>query len=153
MPPSPPAQPPSRFRQAGGIGLIFLLTVLSYIPVYSAGFIWDDDDHITNNQTLRTGDGLREIWLNPQSIPQYYPLTHTAFWIEYHLWGLDPLGYHVVNVLLHAASASLLWILLATLDLPGAFAAALLFAVHPIGVETVAWATEQKTLLSALFYL
>ena len=67
-----------------------LLTVLTYLPVFKADFIWDDDAHVTNNATLRTVGGLGDIWFKPTSIPQYYPLVHTTFWIEYHLWGLHP---------------------------------------------------------------
>ena len=72
-------------------------------------FIWDDDDYVTENRTLRSLGGLRQIWLEPRSSPQYYPLVFTTFWAEYRLWELNPTGYHVVNVLLHALSALLLW--------------------------------------------
>ncbi len=126
---------------------------LAYLPALQAGFIWDDDDYVTNNPTLRTLSGLAEIWLNPRSIPQYYPMVHTTFWLEYRLWGLSPMGYHAVNVGLHAASAVLVWRILALLGLPGAFVAALLFALHPVQVESVAWITERKNTLSGLFFL
>lgn len=126
---------------------------LAYLPALQAGFIWDDDDYVTNNPTLRTLSGLAEIWLNPRSIPQYYPMVHTTFWLEYRLWGLSPMGYHAVNVGLHAASAVLVWRILALLGLPGAFVAALLFGLHPVQVESVAWITERKNTLSGLFFL
>jgi tetratricopeptide (TPR) repeat protein len=129
------------------VAIVFLV-FLAYFPVFSAGFIWDDDDHVTNNETLRSAEGLREIWFVPRSLPQYYPLVHTSFWIEYHLWGLAPLGYHVTNVLLHATSAVLLWRLLVALQVRGAWLAAALFAVHPVTVESVAWVTERKNVLS-----
>ena len=143
----------SKERNWAAAMLLVLLTVAAYLPVLRNGFIWDDDAHVTSNQTLRTLLGLVNIWLKPESLPQYYPLTHTSFWIEYHLWGLNPFGYHLVNVLLQALNALLLWRVLDRLRLPGAWLAAAIFAVHPVQVETVAWITERKNLLSATFYL
>ena len=134
-------------------GLIFLATMIVYIPAMRGGYIWDDDHYITENTTLRTSDGLRRIWLEPRALPQYYPLVHTTFWLEYHLWHVHPLGYHLVNVLLHALNAILLLLLLSHLRVPGAWLAALLFALHPVQVESVAWITERKNVLSAFFYL
>jgi Flp pilus assembly protein TadD len=137
----------------GAVALLVGLTVVAYWPTFRAGFIWDDVDYVTQNQTLRSVQGLREIWLDPQSTPQYYPLVHTTFWIEYRLWRAAPAGYHVTNVLLHAVSAILLWRLLLLLEIPGAFLAACVFAVHPVNVESVAWVTERKNVLSLVFYL
>jgi cytochrome c-type biogenesis protein CcmH/NrfG len=120
----------------------------------SGGFIWDDDRYITENAALRSFAGLIQIWIHPGATVQYYPLTFTSFWIEYHLWGLHAGGYHLVNVLLHAVNSILLWRTLRYLGLgPVALVTAILFAVHPIQVESVAWITERKNLLSALFYL
>jgi tetratricopeptide (TPR) repeat protein len=138
------------------IGAVALLaiTVLAYLPgIFTAGFIWDDPQYIVQNPTLRNLDGLWAIWVHPTSIPQYYPLVHTTYWIEYHLWGLHPLGYHADNVLLAALAAILLWRALARLKIGGAFLAAAIFAIHPVQVESVAWATERKNVLSAVFYL
>src|SRR5437764_15424408 len=106
-----------------------------------AGFIWDDDDHVTNNPTLTTAAGLKDIWLVPAATPQYYPLVHTTFWLEYHAWRLRPAGYHTVNILLHALNALLLWSILNHLRVPGALLAASIFAVHPAPVESVEWVT------------
>jgi len=128
--------------------VLLALVVIAYLPVWSTGFIWDDDDYVTRNVTLRTAEGLRQIWFVPRSIPQYYPLVHTTFWIEHHLWGVHPLGYHLTNVLLHGLSAVLLWRLLARLEVRGAYFAAAIFAVHPVMVESVAWITERKNVLS-----
>src|SRR4051794_25099662 len=92
-----------------GAALLLVATFVAYLPALRAGFIWDDPDYVLNNRTLRTLDGLRDIWLSPTSLPQWYPLVHTTFWIEYHLVGTQPMLYHVDNVLLHALSAILLW--------------------------------------------
>jgi Flp pilus assembly protein TadD len=125
---------------------------LAYVPAMRAGYIWDDDDYVTKNPVLRDVGGLRRMWLEPRSIPQYYPLVHTTYWIEHRLWGLEPLGYHAVNAALHAAGAVLLWLLLRRLGLPAAFLAAAVWALHPVCVESVAWITERKNVLSGVFY-
>ncbi|HUI08138.1 MAG TPA: tetratricopeptide repeat protein [Verrucomicrobiae bacterium] len=129
------------------------LTFLAYRPVWRAGFIWDDNSYVTNNTTLRSLDGLRRIWFELGATSQYYPLTYTTFWIEYHLWQLNPLGYHVVNLSLHALNAILAWLVLRQLGVKGAWVAAAIFALHPVQVESVAWATERKNVLSVFCYL
>ena len=133
--------------------LLVGLTAGAYIPAMSGGFIWDDDDYVQDNLTLRSLEGLGQIWFQPGATRQYYPLVHTTYWLEYRLWGLDPTGYHVVNVILHALSAVLVWRLLIRLKVSGAWAAAALFALHPVHVESVAWITERKNALSGAFYL
>jgi tetratricopeptide (TPR) repeat protein len=134
-------------------GLLVAMTLVVYRPVLDNGFIWDDDDYVVDNPTLRTAEGLRRIWLDYGATPQYYPMVHSTFWVEYQLWQLEPVGYHVVNVLLHALGVVLLWRLLSLLELPGAWLAAAIFAVHPVNVESVAWITERKNVLSGVFYL
>ena len=143
---------PGRTSSVWQGGLIVLLVLLAYLPALRDGFIWDDDSYVTANPTLRDADGLRRIWFEVGAVPQYYPMVHTTFWVEYHLWGLHPVGYHLVNVLLHAAAAILLWQVLWRLQLRGAWLAAILFAVHPVEVESVSWITERKNVLSAVFY-
>lgn len=133
--------------------LLVGLTAGAYIPAMNGGFIWDDDDYVQDNLALRSLAGLGQIWSQPGATRQYYPLVHTTYWLEYRLWGLDPTGYHVVNVILHALSAVLVWRLLIRLKVPGAWAAAALFALHPVHVESVAWITERKNTLSGAFYL
>jgi tetratricopeptide (TPR) repeat protein len=133
--------------------LLVAVVLLAYTRMWWAGFIWDDDDYVINNQCLWAWDGLWAIWFEPSRTPQYYPLTHTSFWLEYQLWRLHAPYYHVVNVLLHAANALLLWAVLRQLAVPGAWLGAALFALHPVEVETVAWITERKNTLSAFFGL
>jgi tetratricopeptide (TPR) repeat protein len=137
-----------------GAAALLTMVLIVYIPVMRhGGFIWDDDDYIIQNSLLQSADGLAKIWFSPTMLPQYYPVVHTTFWIEYHLWGPNPIGYHVDNVIIHALCAILLWRTLYQLRIPGAWLAAALFAVHPVMVESVAWATERKNVLSLLFYL
>jgi tetratricopeptide (TPR) repeat protein len=134
--------------------LLLVLTLLAYLPVLHGGFIWDDDDYVTSNLALLTPHGLLDIWLHPRATPQYYPIVFTSFWIEHALWGFNPTGYHTVNVFLHVCAAILLWRVLDQLDLPppASLIAACVFAVHPSNVESVAWITERKNVLSAVFY-
>jgi len=140
-------------RWLGPVAVLILLTFAAYFPALSCAFIWDDDAYVLNNQQLRTFKGLQNIWFDVHATPQYYPLVHTSFWIEYQLWQLRPGGYHLTNILLHGLSAALLWRILRFLNIPAAWFAAALFAVHPMHVESVAWITERKNVLSAFFYL
>jgi tetratricopeptide (TPR) repeat protein len=133
--------------------LIVLATLIAYYGIWDAGYIWDDEDYVTQNPLLRLPDGLWRIWFSPSELPQYYPLVHTTFWVEHQLWGLQAAGYHLVNVALHALNAVLFLGILRRLEVPGALFAALLFALHPVHVESVAWITERKNVLSGTFYL
>jgi protein O-mannosyl-transferase len=142
----------SRWRALLPGVILLTLVALAYSPIFRAGYIWDDPDYVVNNLTLRNLPGLWHMWTDPLSIPQYYPLVHTTFWIEYHLWNLHPLGYHIDNLLLHAFGCILFYRLLQKLEVPGAFIAAMLFAVHPVQVESVAWITERKNVLCGVFY-
>src|SRR5437660_885487 len=107
----------------------------------------------TQYESLNTRDGLRRIWFSFDSPSQYFPLVYTTFRIEHALWGLNPLGYHWVNILLHVANALLVWRLLARLNVPGAWLAGAIFALHPVQVESVAWITERKNVLMGCFFL
>jgi len=131
---------------------LVLATVLVYQPAWHGRFIWDDDIHIVNNQMLVEPGGLKQIWSSPES-PQYYPVVFTSFRLERALWGLNPTGYHWVNILLHAASAIWVWRVLRRLNVPGAWLAAAVFALHPVNVETVAWISQRKNTLAMFFYL
>ena len=139
----------------GALALVALIaiTFVAYVPAFRAGFVWDDDMYVTDNPALRSVDGLRQIWLVPGGVAQYYPLAYTTFWVEYQLWGLKPVGYHAVNVALHAVNAVLAWLVFRRLGLRAAWFAAAIFAVHPVHVESVTWVTERKNVLSGLFYL
>lgn len=178
---------------------IVLLTLLAYIPAMSAGYLWDDDQEITANPSLKSAYGLWEIWTGgitndpasdgegqaqeslalkalrpplrwieeriwggtwgPLGRPpahesaDYFPLKTTMLWVEYQIWGDSPYGYHCMNIVLHALGAVLFWRLLRRLGVPGAWFAGLLFALHPVHVESVAWVAERKNTLSLLFYL
>jgi len=152
-----PKKPATRVKNAWtspglGAALIILLTVMAYLPAMGNGFIWDDDDHLTNNPSVLSDDGWVEIWSSLEA-SRYYPLTQTSFWVQHHLWGLRPRPYHVVNIALHAANAALLWVVLRRLKVPGAWVAAAVWAVHPVNVETVAWVTELKNTQSGFFFL
>jgi tetratricopeptide (TPR) repeat protein len=156
------------------------------LPALSGDFIWNDSDYVTA-PALRSVDGLVRIWTKLGATEQYYPLLHSAFWVEHRLFGDRPLGYHVITLLLHAGSAVLFGLILRRLLAgegapPGgtplgsgqpaigggsdrlgstwlqgsagvAWLAALLFALHPVHVESVAWITEQKNTLSLACYL
>ncbi|MGD0650694.1 MAG: tetratricopeptide repeat protein [Verrucomicrobiia bacterium] len=141
-----------RSRGAGAV-LIIVLTVVAYLPAMRGGFIWDDDYYVTENPLLTATDGLRRIWFSTHHQSQYFPLVYTTLRFERMLWGLNPMGYHVVNVLLHSLNALLVWAVLKRLALPGAWLAAAIFALHPVHVESVAWITELKNTQSTLFYL
>ena len=144
---------PERWRGVLAAGWLLLASLAVYVPLRSAGFVWDDDQYVTANRHLADAAGLARIWLDPRATPQYYPLVHTGYWLEHRLWGLEPRGYHVTNVLLHALCAVGLWRVLLRLRAPGALFAASLFAVHPVMVESVAWITERKNVLSLAFAL
>ena len=126
--------------------------IAAYWPALLGGVLWDDSAHLTG-MALRSLGGLWRIWFQLGATPQYYPLLHTAFWMESHLWGNATVGYHLCNVLLHATSAYLVVRIVRRLELPGAWLAGFVFALHPVCVETVAWISEQKSALSGVFYL
>src|SRR5215475_2896465 len=129
------------------------VTIFAYRPAWHGGFLWDDDDYIINNELLTAPDGWQRIWFSLDSPSQYFPLTYSTFRIEHALWGLNTTGYHWVNILLHVSNALLVWAVLARLKVPGSWLAALIFALHPVQVESVAWITERKNVLMGFFFL
>jgi len=124
---------------------------LTYYPAWNGRPIWDDDAHITK-QDLRSTSGLLQIWTEPGATQQYYPLVHSVFWFAYQIWEDQVLPYHLINIFLHATSALLLWRILLRLNVPGAWLAAAIFALHPVQVESVAWISELKNTLSGVFF-
>ena len=134
------------------IAVVALALLAAYWPSLGGGFIWDDDAHVVDNPYLRDLAGLAQIWL-PGHTPQFYPITFSVFWLEYQLWGANPLGYDLVNLALHGANALLVWRLFGLLGLRWAGVLAAAFALHPLHVESVAWAMELKNVLSGFFYL
>jgi len=150
---SKPSNPPDLWQIAKPALGLLLIVVIAYLPSLNGQFIWDDDFHVTKCEPLRTLAGLGQIWFKPGATQQFYPLTWTTFWIDYHLWGLNPFAYHAENILLHAINAILVWRILRRLQVPGGWLGAALFALHPVCVESVAWISERKNTLSGLFFL
>jgi tetratricopeptide (TPR) repeat protein len=145
-------QPASGSADAWRGLLLLALTLAAYWPALLGDFVWDDDAHVTK-MALRSLDGLREIWFKLGATQQYYPLLHSAFWIEAKLWGDYVVGYHLVNVVLHVIAACLVVTACQRLAIKGAWLAGAIFALHPVNVESVAWISEQKNTLSLVFYL
>lgn len=135
------------------MGLLLLAaTLVAYLPALNGALLWDDNMHVTRPD-LQSLHGLWRIWFDLGATQQYYPLLHSAFWLEHRLWGDAVLGYHLVNVAMHVASAFLIVLIVRRLSLPGAWLAGFAFALHPVCVEAVAWISEQKSTMSGLFYL
>ncbi len=146
-----------KIRIAIILAVILAVVFISYLPVLKGGFLaWDDDVHILNNISIRSLDNehLRDIFTTTVN-KIYIPLTSLSFALEYHYFGYDPFVYHLDNLLLHLCVTAFVFILARQLglSLAGAGAAALLFGVHPMRVESVAWATERKDVLYAVFYM
>jgi len=140
-------------RTLPGSIAIALLVLVAYLPALRAGYLWDDEQYVVHNSNLVRPDGMRRVWFEPQRTVQYYPMVHTVLRAEYRLWRLRPFGYHLVNVLLHALNSILLWRILRHLAVPVPWLIACIFGLHPVHVESVAWISEIKNLLSGLFYL
>jgi tetratricopeptide (TPR) repeat protein len=148
------AKKPARFRfpEIAGVVLLFAAVLAAYSPAIDGSMVWDDDAHVTRPD-MQSLYGLGRIWFRLGATQQYYPLLHSAFWVEHKLWGDAAAGYHLVNLLLHALASLLVVRIVRRLELPGAWLAGFLFALHPVSVEAVAWISEQKSTLSTVFYL
>src|ERR1035438_8446847 len=143
----------SRWNRDWLLGLLLVLaTLMAYQPAWHGQRLWDDEAHLTQPE-LRSLNGLARIWTDIGATQQYYRLSFTAFWAQHRLWGDSTLGYHLVNILLHCLSALLFLTILRRLEVPGAWLAAALFALHPVHVESVAWMSQLKNTLSGVLYL
>src|SRR5687768_16559897 len=161
-----PYAPPSEPRRWLAPVAVAVLTVIAFIPVLGAEFVaWDDPANFLQNPHYR-GLGLTQLeWMwTTTLLGHYVPVTWMTLGLDYVLWGMNPAGYHAVNLALHAANAVLLYFIARrllrlaapdtldarTLDVAAAFAA-LVFAIHPLRVESVAWITERRDMVSLLF--
>ncbi len=153
---APPAMRERTVPDALAALALGLLVAACYFPATMGGFVWDDFV-FRESEALQHLHGLWQIWLAPRSLNagegHYWPMLYTTLWLEHKLWGFNPVGYHIVNLMLHLAVTLLLWRLLLRLAVPGAWVVAAVFAVHPLHVESVAWVIGRKDLLAALFYL
>jgi protein O-mannosyl-transferase len=142
----------AHWRAAGGAALIAAIVFYAYAPSLNGGFIFDDDCYLTNSPLIKSPDGLYQFWCTTKAV-DYGPISHTTLWLEWRLWGTCPAGYRVTNVVLHIAASLLIWLILQRMSIPGAFLAAMLFAVHPVNVESVAWISQRKNLTAMIFFL
>ena len=159
---------PVKWLIVAGMAVIVVATVIAYVPAMRGGFVWNDNTYVYKNRLL--GDpswvNLGKIWAIQKvtrpdgakyyspNTEQYYPLVFSSFWIESQFWGnSNPTGFHIVNVLLHIANALLVWLICRRLGIGWGWLIAAIFALHPVAVESVAWITERKNVLSGVFYL
>jgi Flp pilus assembly protein TadD len=150
---APHAQDQSKVWQlTAQVAAIVVAVVLVYLPAFRADFVWDDVQLVTGNPLLRTFSGLAEIWSGGRTA-DYFPITNTVFWIEHYIFGENAAGYHALNIVLQATDALLVWLVLRQLNVPGAWLAGLIFGIHPVNAESVAWISELKNVLSMFFVL
>jgi protein O-mannosyl-transferase len=139
-------------RAALGAAVIAVAVCAVYSGSLVGGFIMDDGELVTDNIVVKSPSGLHQAWCSLEAI-DYWPATNTMFWIEWRLWGASASGYHVTNVILHIAESLLIWVILRRLSIPGAFLAGMIFAIHPVNVESVAWISQGKNVMCMLFLL
>jgi hypothetical protein len=129
--------------------LLIVATVFwIYWPALHGDWLWDDDYLLEHNDLIHDSDGLWHAWFSPSDLIDYFPLTVSVEWLEWQFWPDDTFCYHLTNVILHVCSALLVWHLLSKLGLRQAWLGGLLFAIHPVMVESVAWMAELKNTLS-----
>lgn len=152
---NPPTQTLSRLPRWRAIGPAVAMIgggCFVFSPALHGSWIWDDYPYIVQNSALHTVAGLRSIWFAPTGV-NYFPVTFTVQWVQWHLWGAATTGYHLTNLALHLLNCFLLWRVLGRLGSGMGWLAGLLFAVHPLAVESVAWISELKNVLSLAFLL
>jgi protein O-mannosyl-transferase len=135
-----------------GAAIIVLVAILAYLPSICGGFVLDDDLFVTENNLITASKGLYPFWCTSEA-QDYWPVINTTLWIEWRLWETTPMGYHVSNLVLHIIEALLIWVILEKIRIPGAFLAAMIFALHPVNVESVAWISSRKNIMAMLFFL
>ncbi len=134
------------------IAMLVLLGLLVYLPAFRGPFFWDDEEQVSQNPDVIQPFGILNTWLNTQA-SEYVPLTTTSYWFEWGWWHGATTGYHIDNVLLHGLNAGLLWLVLRRLRVGGSFIGSLLFLLHPVCVESVAWIAERRNVLTLMFGL
>ncbi|MEJ2745724.1 MAG: hypothetical protein P8123_08595, partial [bacterium] len=140
------------------VAAILIVTFISFYPCLLGGFVnFDDDRYVYRNPMIKelSWQGIGTIFTSTDYAVVYCPLVFLSYAIEYHFFGLRPYGYHVTNLILHLCNCLLVFWFISLLcrDRPTAFITALLFGVHPLRAESVAWITERKDLLYAFFFL
>jgi hypothetical protein len=120
-----------------------------YFPILHGGWLMDDNAYVTQNPGLRDPAGLLNIWLAPGSFVEYYPIEESVLWIIWQFSHNDSFAYHVVTLICHIIGSLLVWRFFTKLNLKYAWLGGLIFAIHPVQVESVAWVAELKNTLSA----
>ena len=146
------ARPHTWQLKLAGAAAIVALVFISYWPAKSGDFLLDDDNLLYGSPQIMASDGLYRFWFTTEP-EDYWPVTNSSLWLEWRLWGKWPDGYRITNLALHCGSALLIWAILRRLSIPGAYLAAVLFAVHPVNVASVAWISQRKNTLAPLFCL
>ncbi len=134
------------------LALLLAATCAAYLPAVRGQFIMDDDSLLWESKIVKASNGLARFWFSADA-DDYWPMTNSSFWLEWRLWGDNPAGYHVTNLILHIAATLLIWAILQRLAIPGAFLASLIFALHPVNVESIAWISQRKNALAMVFFL
>jgi len=134
--------------------IIVLACLWIYSPAYHGDWLWDDDQLLTANPVVQSSSlaGLSKLWFNPDGA-DFFPLSYTALWAQWPFFKNQPTGYHVTTIVLHVIGSLLLWALLDRMRVPGAWLSSLIFAIHPVAVESVAWVSETKNTLSLPLFL